>query len=104
MIDLIGYRRWGHNEGDEPAFTQPRMYAVIRSHPTVRQLWAEELARQGVVTGSEADAMLQEAMQKLEQARTGATGVDEEEEEGTPVRSGRGGGAAVAAPRRTARR
>src|SRR5205085_5958882 len=54
LIDLIGYRRWGHNEGDEPAFTQPRMYEVIRTHPTVRQLWAQELERLGVTTRDEA--------------------------------------------------
>jgi 2-oxoglutarate dehydrogenase E1 component len=45
VIDLIGYRRWGHNEGDEPAFTQPRMYDTIRSHPTAREIWAERLSR-----------------------------------------------------------
>ena len=50
LIDLIGYRRWGHNEGDEPSFTQPRMYATIAEHPTVRELWADRLVRRGVVT------------------------------------------------------
>src|SRR5438552_3889420 len=72
MIDLVGYRRWGHNEGDEPAFTQPRMYETIRSHPTVRQLWAEKLERQGVTTREEAEALLQAAFQRLEQARSGS--------------------------------
>ena len=43
LIDLIGYRRYGHNEGDEPSFTQPRMYEIIAQHPTVRALWAEKL-------------------------------------------------------------
>ena len=36
LVELIGYRRWGHNEGDEPAFTQPQLYETIRQHPTVR--------------------------------------------------------------------
>ena len=43
LIDLIGYRRWGHNEGDDPSFTQPRMYAAIDKQPTVRELFAADL-------------------------------------------------------------
>ena len=50
LIDLVGYRRWGHNEGDEPSFTQPTLYQAIRSHPTPRQVLAERLVRDGVVT------------------------------------------------------
>jgi 2-oxoglutarate dehydrogenase E1 component len=49
LIDLIGYRRHGHNEGDEPAFTQPLMYQAIASHPTVREIWARTLVERGVV-------------------------------------------------------
>ncbi len=49
LIDLIGYRRYGHNEGDEPRFTQPLLYAQIDRHPTVRKLWADALVQQGVV-------------------------------------------------------
>ncbi len=43
LIDLIGYRRHGHNEGDEPAFTQPLIYAAVHRHPTVREIWAKHL-------------------------------------------------------------
>ncbi len=50
LIDLIGYRRYGHNELDEPAFTQPMLYEIVRQHPTVRQLWAERLIDQGIET------------------------------------------------------
>ena len=65
VIDLVGYRRWGHNEGDEPAFTQPRMYDVIRDHPTVRDILARRLADDGVVAQDEADSMLQGVMARL---------------------------------------
>jgi 2-oxoglutarate dehydrogenase E1 component len=65
VIDLVGYRRWGHNEGDEPAFTQPRMYDVIKDHPTVRDILARRLADEGVVAQDEADAMLQGVMARL---------------------------------------
>ncbi|WP_119066012.1 2-oxoglutarate dehydrogenase E1 component [Aggregatilinea lenta] len=58
VIDLIGYRRYGHNEGDEPAFTQPLMYATIEQHPTVRALWAQTLVDRGALDDTEADALL----------------------------------------------
>jgi 2-oxoglutarate dehydrogenase E1 component len=50
VIDMWCYRRFGHNEGDEPAFTQPRMYKAIADHPTVRQLYANQLIAEGVMT------------------------------------------------------
>jgi len=67
VVDLIGYRRWGHNEGDEPSFTQPQMYQVIRSHPTVRELWADTLVRRGVTTAEEAGQMVRQRMDALQQ-------------------------------------
>ncbi|HEX2187513.1 MAG TPA: 2-oxoglutarate dehydrogenase E1 component [Longimicrobiaceae bacterium] len=65
VVDLVGYRRWGHNEGDEPAFTQPRMYDAVRPHPTAREVYAERLAGEGVLPRDEADAMLQEVLDHL---------------------------------------
>ena len=50
VIDLIGFRRHGHNEGDEPTYTQPLMYQAIEAHPGVRTLYARRLVREGVVT------------------------------------------------------
>ena len=50
LIDLIGYRRFGHNEADEPAYTQPEMYQMIKKHPSVRELFARQLVQAGVVT------------------------------------------------------
>jgi 2-oxoglutarate dehydrogenase E1 component len=60
VIDLVCYRRHGHNEGDEPAATQPLMYQVIRKKPTVRQLYTDKLIAEGVVSAAEAAAMMQQ--------------------------------------------
>ena len=60
LIDLIGYRRFGHNEADEPAYTQPEMYQLINKHSPVRELYARELIEQGVVTEEESTAMTDE--------------------------------------------
>jgi 2-oxoglutarate dehydrogenase E1 component len=65
MIDLVGYRRFGHNEGDEPAYTQPLMYEIIRDHPTVRELWARELERRGIIEEGEAEEMFQKVMDEM---------------------------------------
>jgi 2-oxoglutarate dehydrogenase E1 component len=56
MVHLIGYRRFGHNEADEPAYTQPLMYLKIRAHPTVRELYATQLVADGVISPDEVDA------------------------------------------------
>ena len=74
LIDLVGYRRWGHNEGEEPGYTQPRMYEGIRAHPTVRTRWAETLQKAGIVTEAEASAMTAAVMQRLADARTQSSG------------------------------
>jgi 2-oxoglutarate dehydrogenase E1 component len=68
VIDLVGYRRWGHNEGDEPLFTQPLMYGFIREHPTARDLYAAHLVERGVVTQAEADTMAQAAHDAMAEA------------------------------------
>jgi len=56
LIDLVGYRRHGHNETDEPTFTQPTLYAQIKAHPTVPRAWAQRLVAEGVMTAEEAAA------------------------------------------------
>ncbi|HLY26656.1 MAG TPA: 2-oxoglutarate dehydrogenase E1 component, partial [Aggregatilineales bacterium] len=66
LIDLIGYRRYGHNEGDEPAFTQPVLYQKIRQHPTVRRLWADTLVERAMITPEQADTMLAERNAELQ--------------------------------------
>jgi len=66
VIDLVCYRRHGHNEADEPAATQPMMYQVIRKHPTTRQIYAEKLAAQGVLSKDDAAAMTETYRQGLD--------------------------------------
>jgi 2-oxoglutarate dehydrogenase E1 component len=66
VIDLLCYRRLGHNEADEPAATQPMMYKVIRDHPTTRQLYADKLIREQVLTAQEATAMNTDYRQLLD--------------------------------------
>jgi 2-oxoglutarate decarboxylase len=57
VIDLIGYRRFGHNEADEPAYTQPEMYNVVKKHPPVREIYAQALIESGVVDEAESTEM-----------------------------------------------
>ena len=66
LIDLVGYRRYGHNEGDEPAFTQPVMYQKIAAHPTVRELWARALDSRGVLAAAAAAQRLQSTLDTLQ--------------------------------------
>jgi 2-oxoglutarate dehydrogenase E1 component len=65
LIDLIGYRRFGHNESDEPAYTQPEMYANIKSKKRVSELWADRLLAEGVVTQEEVDQQAQAVWDNL---------------------------------------
>ncbi|MBD5654630.1 MAG: multifunctional oxoglutarate decarboxylase/oxoglutarate dehydrogenase thiamine pyrophosphate-binding subunit/dihydrolipoyllysine-residue succinyltransferase subunit, partial [Candidatus Eremiobacteraeota bacterium] len=65
IIDLIGYRRFGHNETDEPAYTQPDMYERIKTHPTVRELYAQKLIAQGVLTAEDANGLVAAATARL---------------------------------------
>jgi 2-oxoglutarate decarboxylase len=60
VIDLIGYRRYGHNEADEPAYTQPEMAAKIKKKSAVRDIYAGQLVERGVLTKEESDALAQE--------------------------------------------
>src|SRR6266550_1523010 len=76
LIDLVGYRRHGHNETDEPAFTQPALYAQIKSHPTTRDVWANQLLVEGIVTEDEVKSLESEIMANFERAQAQVTAVD----------------------------
>ncbi len=65
ILDLIGYRRFGHNEADEPAYTQPEMYAKIKAKKRVSELWAERLVEQGVITQDEVEQQRQQVWDRL---------------------------------------
>ncbi|MGE3624221.1 MAG: 2-oxoglutarate dehydrogenase E1 component [Bdellovibrionales bacterium] len=67
VIDMVCYRRYGHNEGDEPAFTQPIMYRNIRERPTTREVYAKKLADEGSFTSAETDRINADFIGRLEQ-------------------------------------
>jgi 2-oxoglutarate dehydrogenase E1 component len=66
VVDMFCYRRFGHNEADEPAFTQPRMYRAIKDHPTTLQIYSKKLVQQGVLSESDAAAILDDFNKLLE--------------------------------------
>jgi 2-oxoglutarate dehydrogenase E1 component len=88
LIDLVGYRRHGHNEADQPAFTQPMMYKIITGHPTARQVLGARLVRERIVTEEEVNAIdkamfdkLQQVFQAVKQENAAdTTGIDDEAE------------------------
>jgi 2-oxoglutarate dehydrogenase E1 component len=89
MIDLIGYRRFGHNESDEPAYTQPEMYAAIKAKKRVYELWADQMIEDGVVSRAEVERLGQEVWDNLTllhqrlKARIAATSEHEAVEQAT---------------------
>ena len=76
LIDLVGYRRYGHNEGDDPVYTQPKLYELISQHPRVREVWEERLVAAGIISAHDAaalsDAATAEVRAAYDRARAGA--------------------------------
>jgi 2-oxoglutarate decarboxylase len=68
VVDLVCYRRHGHNEGDDPSYTQPRMYALIEAHRSVRKLYTESLVRRGDITLAQAEKALEDFQVRLQVA------------------------------------
>ncbi|WP_188883495.1 2-oxoglutarate dehydrogenase E1 component, partial [Alicyclobacillus cellulosilyticus] len=80
LIDLIGYRRWGHNEMDDPVVTQPLLYERIHVHPRVREIYAQALIDAGVVTAEEVRQMEAKVQETLRQAYAKVHEVSQEED------------------------
>src|SRR5256714_6240905 len=78
VIDMYCYRRYGHNEGDEPAFTQPDLYAKIDKHPAVAQLYKRELLQSGALTDDDAAALETEMNLRLEMALDTVKAIEKE--------------------------
>ncbi|MGE0882693.1 MAG: multifunctional oxoglutarate decarboxylase/oxoglutarate dehydrogenase thiamine pyrophosphate-binding subunit/dihydrolipoyllysine-residue succinyltransferase subunit [Blastocatellales bacterium] len=72
VIDLIGFRRHGHNEGDEPSYTQPLMYQRVKEHPGIRELYSQQLIREGELTREEVDHAIELVWRRYENALLGA--------------------------------
>ncbi|HEX2270584.1 MAG TPA: multifunctional oxoglutarate decarboxylase/oxoglutarate dehydrogenase thiamine pyrophosphate-binding subunit/dihydrolipoyllysine-residue succinyltransferase subunit, partial [Pyrinomonadaceae bacterium] len=72
VLDLIGFRRLGHNETDEPSYTQPLMYARVKAHPGVRTVYAKRLINEGVVTEEEVNKLIEERVRRYEDALANA--------------------------------
>ena len=71
---MVCYRRHGHNEGDEPAFTQPIMYKKIKEQPTTREIYAAQLVEEGSLTQAETDQINTDFLNRLETDFRAATG------------------------------
>ncbi len=67
FIDLLSYRKYGHNEGDEPRFTQPKLYDIIAKHKNPRDIYADKLIEQGVLTQKEYEARLEKFQKELDE-------------------------------------
>ncbi len=67
VIDLVCYRRYGHNEGDEPAFTQPVMYNLIKKHPVLREIYGRKIASEGLIPETEISASLDQEMNRVQE-------------------------------------
>jgi len=77
LIDLIGYRKFGHNETDEPMTTNPMMYQIVRKHPTVRTIYADKLVNEGLVSKEDVQKFDEDVSATLQAAYDKVPGADE---------------------------
>lgn len=66
VLNLTCYRRFGHNEGDEPAYTQPQMYDIIRKHPTLREIYSKQLQRENLLNNNQVDQGFNDEINRLQ--------------------------------------
>ena len=66
VINMTCYRRFGHNEGDEPAYTQPQMYEIIRKHPTLREIYGKQLQRENLLTSAQVEQNFNDEINRLQ--------------------------------------
>jgi 2-oxoglutarate dehydrogenase E1 component len=97
VLDVVGFRRLGHNEADEPSYTQPLMYQRVKAHPGVREIYGQKLIKEGIVTEDEVKGLIEDRVAKyndaLDRAKTIATEHEAEtihapstdEEDGSPI-------------------
>ncbi len=90
LIDLIGYRRYGHNESDDPETTQPLVYSKVKNHPTVSKLYAQKLIRQGIVDEAFNAGLIEKVQNRLKEAHEHVKNNPEEEPAIAPSKAKRG--------------
>ncbi|MFL6227525.1 MAG: multifunctional oxoglutarate decarboxylase/oxoglutarate dehydrogenase thiamine pyrophosphate-binding subunit/dihydrolipoyllysine-residue succinyltransferase subunit [Pyrinomonadaceae bacterium] len=101
VLDVVGFRRLGHNETDEPSYTQPLMYARVKEHPGVRAVYAGRLIREGVITEAEAEQMIKDQVAEYEATLARAKEIAKEnspDEELKPPMAEEDGSAVVETP------
>jgi 2-oxoglutarate decarboxylase len=85
VLDVVGFRKLGHNETDEPSYTQPLMYARVKAHPGVRAIYSQRLINEGVITEAELQELIAERIRRYENALTRAKDVASKRDSNQPV-------------------
>jgi multifunctional 2-oxoglutarate metabolism enzyme len=85
VLDVVGFRKLGHNETDEPSYTQPLMYARVKAHPGVRTVYSNRLIKEGVITEAEVNELIAERVRRYEDAQSRAKAVVAQKEKKTTV-------------------
>ena len=76
FIDMYCFRKWGHNEGDEPSFTQPLLYQDIRKHPSAKEMYAKDIIGRGALSKEEVDAIVEDSAERLQRCLDASLGFE----------------------------
>ena len=87
VLDVVGFRKLGHNETDEPSYTQPLMYARVKAHPGVRTVYSRKLIKEGVIDEAELNSMIEERIRRYEDALARAKQAVAQKEPTSPINS-----------------